>query len=113
MGQIAGKGANADTLHQAQCIAEANINLVRIREARQRVLSSYFPLTDIKGLHKDPSHGKQLAGKLAQLAKELITIDQYERRALSRRKFAIRDFDAARRQAATNDATSSSSADRG
>ena len=55
----------------------------------------------IDALRNDPSQAKELIIKLAQLAKELILIDRYERRALSRCKFAIRDFDAARCEVAT------------
>jgi hypothetical protein len=44
-----------------------------------------------------PRGPDKLALILLQETKQLLLIDRYERRALSRRKFAIRDFDATRR----------------
>jgi hypothetical protein len=71
--EIAGGGACAQR-HEAACrIAAAQIDLLRARRAR-RVLTA------------DTTHDHEW---------RLAALDRYERRALSRRKFAIRDFDAA------------------
>jgi hypothetical protein len=43
-----------------------------------------------------PARPEKLAYALADLWQTLKMIDRYERRARSRRKFAIRDFDAAK-----------------
>jgi hypothetical protein len=43
----------------------------------------------------------KLATILLEQAKELLAMDRYERRALSRRKFAVRAFDEARARTAT------------
>ena len=49
-------------------------------------------------LHWKPQGEEKFAYILSDLTPMLVAIDRYERRALSRRKFAIRDFDAARRR---------------
>jgi hypothetical protein len=48
-----------------------------------------------------PEGPQKFATILSDMTQRLAVMDRYERRALSRRKFAIRAFDAARAQAAT------------
>jgi hypothetical protein len=48
-----------------------------------------------------PEGPQKFATILSDMTQRLAVMDRYERRALSRRKFAIRVFDAARRQAAS------------
>jgi hypothetical protein len=48
-------------------------------------------------LNSKPEGSYKFATILADKTPQLLALDRYERRALSRRKFAIRAFDAARR----------------
>jgi hypothetical protein len=47
-------------------------------------------------LQSKPEGPYKFATILADKTRQLLALDRYERRALSRRKFAIREFDAAR-----------------
>jgi hypothetical protein len=125
--KIAGPGANAQTQELARCVAEAQIDLRRVRSARHQFLfdtlskenyESYAnmrmkvkllrallrpnpPDISIEGLEfatSTPQGPVKLATILSGEAKKLLAMDRYERRALSRRKFAVRAFDEARRR---------------
>jgi hypothetical protein len=124
--EIAGKNANSEIRVLARRVAEAQIDLRRVRDARHRLLSQslsdpYYdslanlrekmrvlcnllkpnareaPFADLNQyLMRTPQGAQKLAVILAQEMRRLSVMDRYERRALSRRKFAIRAFDLAK-----------------
>jgi len=126
--EIAGPRLSDEILELARRVAEAQVDLARVRQARHEILVSrlndpdYSPrktsfsdddkadlLDRIDRLPKSPSlellraHienkpkcAKKLASVLFELSTEYSVIDRYERRAISRRKFAVRALDEAR-----------------
>lgn len=106
--------ANAERQELARRIAEAHIDLRRVRCARHQLLSEILNDADYESkavLNKKaamatrflrrhdlstPMPDVKFATILAGKSRQLLALDRYERRALSRRKFAIRAFDAAR-----------------
>jgi hypothetical protein len=126
--EIAGTGANSEMQELARRIAEAQIDLRRVRCARHGLLSLHLgnPEYDsranerkklrvatfirrrigastpmaaemLTSLRSKPEGPHKVATILSDMAHQLSALDRYERRALSRRKFAIRAFDVAAR----------------
>jgi hypothetical protein len=125
--QIAAPSASAQIQMLASRVAEAEVDLRRVRLARHQLLSqalsdplcdsrahrpdkmtaiaqpplanaSEMPITERESfLSSTPQGANEIAKILSREGKVLEAMDRYERRALSRRKFAIRTLDAARR----------------
>jgi hypothetical protein len=126
--EIIGTDSNPEIQELARRIAEAQIDLHRVRHVRHQILSQALsdldyeseamlgkkaalairilrrsdldtPMPDavMEFLSSKPEGPNKFATILADKARQLLALDRYERRALSRRKFAIRAFDVASR----------------
>jgi hypothetical protein len=123
----AAPACDPEMLYLAQRIAEAQLEVMRVRRARFALVAGDFadphfrtsrglmariamlsqagdmlnrgepvpPATAQAILHR-PQGADKYALILAEASAELIAMDRYERRALSRRKFAIRAYENAR-----------------
>ena len=124
--KIAGEGAHPEIDGLAHRVAEAQIDLVRVRQARHDLLSRHLNdpkfrpyIKEVNTIRKiiagledsiscnfsticrsypywEPQGDEDLAHILSDLVPKLAAMDRYERRALSRRKAAIRALDALR-----------------
>jgi hypothetical protein len=87
--QIAESNPSSAVLSAAGRIAEAQIDLVHARAARQQLIA--------------PSLSDEETFVWSDVAKQLRALDRYEQRALSRRKRASEDLDTIRILEATSD----------
>jgi hypothetical protein len=99
---IGGETSDGDIFELARRVAEAHIDLQRVRQARYQFFAARLqgPVRARSTKASVPNSAspdpREFATILVGDFKELKAMDRYERRALSRRKFAIRALDVER-----------------
>ena len=109
--RIVGPEASDERLECARRVGAAQVDLLRVRARRKELIERHLkePEYQFEAARRLPSGAVSLTDKLGSpvvdgdqrfsvfigdKAKEFARLDRYERRALSRRKAAIRDLDA-------------------
>jgi hypothetical protein len=95
---IAGAGANTAQVNQARIVAEAHLDLVRIRGAKLNIEAQSLETSTSEGAIRegkiekaDPSGDVEGNQELA-VSRRLLRIERYERSAILRRRRAMRAF---------------------
>jgi hypothetical protein len=83
-------GGNASLLRHARLVAQAELEILRVRAARIALIK-----TLAQGLDAEEGGTRMLNAFLRALP-QLLALERYERRTLSRRKRLVRDFSMAR-----------------